>query len=164
MKKILLALLITSFAFTATAQPGKRKVKKKVNTETTTKTPKVVIAKKDSIGNIKFTKTKHDFGKIPQGTPVTYTFKFVNSNPSAVTINNAKASCGCTTPNYSKEPIPAGGTGTMTVRYNAAATGVFNKSITVDTNLGTIVLYISGVVQAKPAEPTPTPIKIGGSN
>jgi len=160
MKKILLALLVVGVAFSANAQ--KKKVKKKVATET--QAAKVIIAKKDSVGNIKFTETKHDFGKIPQGTPVTYTFKFVNSNPSAVTITNARASCGCTTPNWSKEPVASGGSGTITVRYNAAATGVFNKSVTVETNIGTIVLYITGVVQAKPAEPAPTPIKIGGGN
>jgi len=161
MKKILIALLVVGAAFTSNAQT-KKKTRKKVSTET--KAAKVQIAKKDSVGNIQFTETKHDFGKIPQGTPVTYTFKFVNSNPSAVTITNARASCGCTTPNWSKEPVASGGTGTITVRYNAAATGVFNKSVTVETNMGRIVLYITGVVQAKPAEPAPTPIKIGGSN
>lgn len=163
MKKILFTLLITGIAFGANAQTkGKKPVAKKPVTETQKPAPKVAISSKDSVGNINFTETTHDFGKIPQGIPVTYTFKFVNTNPSAVTVTDARASCGCTTPNWSKEPIASGATGTITVRYNSASVGLFNKSVTVSTNLGQIVLYITGVVEAQPAEPEPTPIKIGG--
>lgn len=157
MKKLILALLVTSVAFGANAQAKKKNVKKVVKTES-----KVEIASSDSIGNVIWNKTTHDFGKIPQGIPATFTFTFTNSNPNPITITNAKASCGCTTPNYSKEPVASGGTGTVTVQYNAASTGYFNKNVTVTTNVGSVRLYIKGTVQAKPTEPAPTPLKVGG--
>ncbi len=164
MKKIVLSLLALGLVMGVNAQTKKKKpVKKKAKQEVASKkAEKVKIAKKDSLGNIKFNKTTHDFGKIPQGIPVTYTFKFANANPSAVTVTNARPSCGCTVPSWSKEPIPSGGTGTVTATFNAAATGHFRKTITVTTNLGQVTLIITGVVQAKPAEPAPSPIKIGG--
>ncbi len=167
MNKIILTILAAGIAFGVSAQAKKpvKPVKKKPTTVAANQAKKpeaVKIAAKDSIGNIKFEMTAHDFGKIPQSIPATVTFKFVNMNPSAITINNARPSCGCTAPNWTKEPIPAGGTGTVTATYNAASPGSFNKTITVETNLGNIVLTISGVVEPTPAEPAPTPIKIGG--
>jgi hypothetical protein len=163
MKNILFTLLITGIAFGANAQTkGAKPVARKPVTETQKPAPKVAISSKDSVGNVKFKETTHDFGKIPQGIPVTYTFKFVNNNPSAVTVTEANASCGCTTPNWSKEPIASGGTGMITVSYNASSVGFFNKSVTVTTNLGQVTLFITGVVEAQPSEPEPTPIKIGG--
>lgn len=94
--------------------------------------------------------TKHDFGKIPQGVPVSTTFKFKNTGNSPLIISNVKTSCGCTTPFYTKDPILPGKTGVIKAQYNAANPGVFNKSITVTTNSGsgTTVLYIKGEVIA----------------
>lgn len=158
MKKLILAVLIGGIAFGASAQTKK----KKVNKSNSSTEAKITIAATDSVGNILFSKKVHDFGTIPQGIPVTFTFTFTNTNPNPITITNARASCGCTTPNYSKEPVASGATGTITVRYNAASLGYFNKNVTITTNLGTITLYIKGTVQAKPTEPEPTPLKVGG--
>lgn len=158
MKKLILAVLISGIAFGANAQTKKKKkVKAKAATET-----QVTIAATDSVGNIIFSKTVHNFGTIPQGIPATFTFTFVNTNPNPITITNARASCGCTTPNYSKEPVASGASGTITVQYNASSVGYFNKNVTITTNLGTITIYIKGTVQAKPTEPAPTPLKVGG--
>lgn len=100
--------------------------------------------------------TTHDFGKIPQGTPASTTFEFVNNGSADLVLSNVKPSCGCTTPEYTKEPIPKGGKGYIKATYNAAGAGVFNKSITVTSNAGDpVVLYIKGEVQAKD-NPTPT--------
>src|SRR6185503_14722042 len=52
-----------------------------------------------------------DFGKIPQGKPVTHEFTFTNNGKVPMVITNVQASCGCTTPAWSKEPILPGGTG-----------------------------------------------------
>ncbi len=99
--------------------------------------------------------TTHDFGKIPQGTPASTTFEFVNNGATDLILSNVKPSCGCTTPEYTKEPIPKGGKGYIKATYNAAGAGVFNKSITVTSNAGDpVVLYIKGDVQAKD-NPTP---------
>ena len=74
----------------------------------------------------------YDFGKIPQGKPVTHIFEVTNTGKSALTISNVQASCGCTTPEWEKDqPIPPGGKSKITVGYNAAAEGVFNKLVTV---------------------------------
>lgn len=76
----------------------------------------------------------HEFGEIVQGTPVTHTFKVVNTGTEPLNITNVKASCGCTATDYTKESIPPGGEGFVQARYNAAAAGVFNKSVTVTYN------------------------------
>jgi len=68
-------------------------------------------------------------------------------------ITNAQPSCGCTTPSWTREPIPPGGQGYVEATYNAAGIGAFDKSITVMSNVenGVILLRIRGeVVPATP--------------
>lgn len=77
----------------------------------------------------------HDFGKIPQGTPVTHEFKFTNTGKTPLVITHVQASCGCTTPAWSKDPIPPGGEGFIKATFNAASMGGFNKTITVMANV-----------------------------
>ncbi|MGD1842581.1 MAG: DUF1573 domain-containing protein [Thermonemataceae bacterium] len=99
--------------------------------------------------SMKFEKAKHDFGTIPQGTPVTTEFSFKNTGKTPVVISEVKTSCGCTTPFYTKDPVPPGQSGVIKASYNAAKSGDFNKSITVKTNAGDTVLFIKGSVVAK---------------
>ena len=80
---------------------------------------------------IKFNADKYDFGKIKQGVPVTTFFTVTNTSDKPVVIESATASCGCTTPEYSREPIPAGGSTKIKVGYNAASMGRFDKPVTV---------------------------------
>ena len=96
----------------------------------------------------KFVEETHDFGKIPQGKPVTHEFKFTNVGDSPIIISNVEASCGCTVPKYSSTPVKKGETGVITATFNAAAVGAFNKVITVKSNAKTPVkyLYIKGEV------------------
>lgn len=95
--------------------------------------------------------SEHDFGKIPQGTPVTTTFEFTNTGKSPIVISNVKSSCGCTAPDYSKEPIAPGKKGFVKATFNAASMGVFNKSLTVVSNANEkdVYLTIKGEVVAK---------------
>lgn len=86
-------------------------------------------AKADDV--VKVSAEKHDFGKIKQGVPVTTNFTLTNATDKPLVIENAWAGCGCTTPEYSKEPIPAGGTSTLKVGYNAAAMGHFEKQVNI---------------------------------
>jgi hypothetical protein len=90
-----------------------------------------------------------DFGKIKQGTPVTHEFKFTNSGKVPMIITNVAASCGCTTPDWSKEPIAPGGKGFIKATFNAASVGAFNKAVTVTANIpnGSVQLFIKGEVQ-----------------
>jgi hypothetical protein len=80
---------------------------------------------------IKVSADKYDFGKIKQGVPVTTSFTITNTSDKPVVIENAWAGCGCTTPEYSKEPIAPGGTSQLKVGYNAAAMGRFDKDVNV---------------------------------
>lgn len=96
----------------------------------------------------KFVEETHDFGKIPQGKPVTYEFKFTNTGDTPLIITSVEASCGCTVPKYSSTPVKKGETGVITATFNAAAVAPFNKVITVKSNARTPVktLYIKGEV------------------
>ena len=78
-----------------------------------------------------FKETKHDFGKIKKGVPVTYEFSFNNTSGQAIVIESAKAQCGCTTPIFPKGLIEKGATDKITVTYNAANPGTFMKQVTV---------------------------------
>src|SRR5690606_2273037 len=69
-----------------------------------------------------------DFGKIPQGRPVTHVFELVNKSNSPIVIENVLASCGCTTPEWTKEAIQPGATASIKVGFNAAAEGQFTKN------------------------------------
>ena len=80
---------------------------------------------------MKLSTDKHDFGKIKQGVPVTTYFTITNTSDKPIVIESATAGCGCTTPEYAKEPIPAGGTTKLKVGYNAAAPGHFDKPVTI---------------------------------
>lgn len=94
---------------------------------------------------INFTKIEHDFGNQPQGKPVTYEFEFTNDGDEAIVLENVKASCGCTTPTWTREPVMPTKKGTIKAQYNMAREGAFRKSITVTTKDGeNITLYISG--------------------
>ena len=101
---------------------------------------------------IKFEKTSHDFGTFPETEKVTCTFKFTNTGDNLLVIHQAIASCGCTVPQYSKEPIKPGESGEIVVTYNGAGKfpGHFKKSITIRTNAKKeiIRLYVEGDMQA----------------
>lgn len=76
----------------------------------------------------------HDFGKIPQGKPVYYSFEIINTGSTPLKLDDVHASCGCTTPEWSREPIAPGATARIKVGYNAAAEGPFDKNITITYN------------------------------
>lgn len=100
--------------------------------------------------------TSHDFGKIPQGRPVTYVFEIVNTGTTPLLLENVQASCGCTTPQWSKEAIEPGATSKINVGYNAYAEGAFEKTITIQYNQSqTKILVIKGTVYKAPPSSAP---------
>ncbi len=106
---------------------------------------------------IKVNTEKFDFGKIKQGVPVTTFFTITNTTNKPIVIENAWAGCGCTTPEYSKEPIPAGGTSKLKVGYNAAAMGHFDKAVNIKlagVNEPKVVMITGEVVEASSAGAT----------
>ena len=83
---------------------------------------------------------KHDFGKIKQSVPVTTFFEITNTSGQPLIIENVTAGCGCTTPEWSKEPVMAGGSTKIKVGYNAAAMNHFEKDVFVK---------VAGITQPK---------------
>ena len=98
----------------------------------------------------------HNFGKIPQGRPATTIFEIVNTGSTPLKLDNVQASCGCTTPVWSRDPIEPGATAKIVVGYNAYGEGAFTKTVTVvyNTNM-TKLLTISGEVYKTPATSAP---------
>lgn len=81
-----------------------------------------------------FKEETHNFGDIEKGKPVTHEFAFKNTSKETILITAVKASCGCTTPTWTKDPIKPGESGSVTATYNAANPGSFTKTVTVTTN------------------------------
>ena len=106
---------------------------------------------------IKFENITYDFGTFSENNPIVAAeFKFTNVGDAPLVIHQAIASCGCTVPDYTKEPILPGKSGVVKVTYNGTGRypGHFKKSITLRTNSKTemIRLYIEGEMTAKGAE------------
>lgn len=122
--------------------------------QTTTTTAQVNSETNSKILQLK--ETEHDFSKIPQGKPVYYDFEIVNTGKEPLKLENVHASCGCTTPEWSPEPIAPGATAKIKVGYNAAAEGYFEKFITITYNKDqTEQLKIKGTVWKAPQGSAP---------
>ena len=105
---------------------------------------------------LQFRETVYDFGKIAQGKPVFYFFEITNTGDAPIKLDNVQASCGCTTPEWNKEAIPAGGSDKIKVGYNAATEGGFEKDITITYNgNATKIIKIKGYVWKAPAGSAP---------
>jgi len=102
--------------------------------------------------SIIFESTIHDYGTIVQGGDGNCEFKFTNKGKAPIILNNVQASCGCTTPEWTRTPVNPGEKGTIKVTYNTNNMGAFNKSITVSSNAinSPVVLSIKGLVNPKP--------------
>lgn len=108
-------------------QEGQSEVQPKGNTgeasQTRTKT------------SLKFDKNEHDFGKINQGDNVECVFKVTNTGSEPLVIEDAKGSCGCTVPEYPKEPIPQGESRDIKVKFNSAGkSNNQQKTVTITAN------------------------------
>ena len=105
---------------------------------------------------IQFEETMHDFGNIKEGTMATYEFKFKNIGKETLVLSNVQASCGCTTPTWTREPVAPGKTGVITATFNSSGRpGVFNKVVTVTSNAksASVPLTLKGFVETAPAQP-----------
>ncbi len=105
---------------------------------------------------IAFDQTSHDFGVVAEEAgSITHVFEFTNTGDADLLITNVSASCGCTTPKWTREPITPGGKGAITVTYSTSGRpGMFNKTITVSNNTesGKVILAIKGEVTKKKTE------------
>lgn len=144
MRKIITAILFLSISFIARSQ----------DVTAVPVTPKPVAAAED---NLALKEQEYDFGRIPQGKPVTHVFVVENSGKDSLHISNVQASCGCTTPEWERNKVQGPGEKTkITVGYNAAAEGPFTKSITISYNGSmTKQIIIKGEVWKTPATSAP---------
>ncbi len=114
------------------------------------------------VSTIEFTEPNHDFGNIIEGEVATFQFVFTNKGSDSIKLTNVRASCGCTTPLWTKEEVAPGETGVITAQYNSKGrVGTFHKSITVNSTGGNVSLTIKGVVISEPEKPK-SPVIIGG--
>ncbi len=113
---------------------------------------------------ITFTETAHDFGVVSEeDEKVSYNFEFTNTGNADLVLTNVQASCGCTTPQWPKEPIAAGKKGIIQVTYSAGGRpGSFLKTITVTSNADKQELTIRGTVTPRgQAIETTYPVQMG---
>ncbi len=112
---------------------------------------RTIIPDQDSIAPVlELEADAYDFGKIKEGEKVEHEFKFTNTGASPLIISNVQASCGCTTPEYSKNPIAPGEKGMVKVVFNSSGQpGKQHKIVTVTSNaLSTnTLLHIRGEVK-----------------
>ncbi len=114
------------------------------------------VQQKANKANITFASLEHNYGIVEWDSNGTCVFEFTNNGKEVLTLTNVQASCGCTAPEWSKEPIKPGEKWKITVKYNTKIPGMFQKQIRVSSNATEepIVLTIKGEVkpQAQPQE------------
>ena len=105
---------------------------------------------------IKFDKKVIDYGTIEFKANSDREFTFTNTGKEPLILSSVRASCGCTTPSWTREPVAPGATGTIKVKYDTGRVGNFSKTITVKSNAsnGTVTLKIQGKVKPKAQDQT----------
>ncbi|MFK7933756.1 MAG: DUF1573 domain-containing protein [Saprospiraceae bacterium] len=98
-----------------------------------------------------FAETEFDFGTVTEGEKVAHTYAFTNTGSEPLILSNAKGSCGCTVPQWPKEPIAPGEAGEITVEFNSKnKKGDRNQKVTItaNTNPAQSFIYLKGKVDA----------------
>jgi hypothetical protein len=108
--------------------------------------------------DIKFVKLVHDYGTIMKEADGNCEFEFQNTGKEPLVLSDVRSSCGCTVPQWTREPILPGKKGTIKVHYDTKRVGPINKTVTVMSNAKTpsVVLRITGNIQDNPQA---TPVK-----
>jgi hypothetical protein len=108
---------------------------------------------KDNVPVLKFDSDTHDFGTIVEGEKVSFAYKFRNVGNATLVIRAAQGSCGCTVPEYPKDPVPPGGEGIINVTFNSEGKeGKQDKTVTIISNTmpNTYTLNVIGNVEKAP--------------
>ena len=153
MKKSLIAIALFLFVAGANAQETKAQT-------ATPATPAQPAVENKNAPDFKFDIETYDFGTIKQGDKVTYDFNFVNTGKEPLIISEAHGSCGCTVPQWPKEPVAKGGKATIHVEFNSTGKmGLQDKTVTISSNAkgGQKVLHLKGNVEAPPANTDQAP-------
>ena len=124
--------------------------------QVTTTAPQMTQEEKDRNDPVILMEKEYNFGEIPQGKPVYHIFQFQNKGSVPLKLEDVHASCGCTTPEWSRDPVAPGATASIKVGYNAAAEGPFDKYITINYNTSlSKQIRIVGTVWKAPEGPAP---------
>lgn len=171
MKKnfILFAALALAVVFTACKNEGDstatESTPESTNTEASNPTAASDVATKNNATEapagptttVEFETSTYDFGTVDEGEKVQYSYKFKNTGSEPLVISNAKGSCGCTVPNWPREPIAPGGTGEILVEFDSKGKGkeggqkqTKRVTVTANTEPANTFLTITGTV-VKPA-------------
>lgn len=161
MKKLVLSLAVMLFvAFTVSAQVSEsKKAEEKKLKEKQRIEKKQVTAKNDNPNApvIKFNKVVHDYGAVEQHGDGRCKFEFTNTGKEPLILSNVRSSCGCTVPEWPRQPILPGQSNVINVKYDTKRMGAINKSVHVYSNakVSPITLKIKGKVVAKSAAQMP---------
>ena len=130
MNKTIIALSL--LAFVSCSNPNESE---KLGTDAVTNTASANGEVKGDLPEIKFDEEVFDFGKITQGEKVSHAFTFKNTGNKNLIISGASGSCGCTVPEWPKEPVKPGEKGTINVVFSSEGkSGMQEKTVTVVTN------------------------------
>jgi hypothetical protein len=148
MKKIILSCaLLTLLGGVASAQD-----KKQTAPAALTATPASTLTPE----NISFKSETYDFGTIEEGPAAEHVFTFTNTGKEPILIQRVQPSCGCTTPDWTKDPIAPGKSGMIKASYGTQGRpGPFEKTMTVFTNAGTKMVTFRGNVEKAPETSVP---------
>lgn len=141
--KLFAGLLALTF-FTASCDKTQNKAENTTETAMDTPVENVVdnpnLTNEQEISNadapiMTFTEMEHNFGDIKPGAVVKHTFTFKNTGKTPLIISSASSSCGCTTPDWTKEPIAPGAEGKIDVQFDShGKSGQVSKTVTILAN------------------------------
>ncbi len=146
MKKGILVLgVLTAMIFTSCKEDAASKVK-----EANVEVAAARDAQATAFPEMTFDEKEFDFGNITKGNAVEHKFTFTNTGKAPLVIVDAKSSCGCTVPEYSKEPVQPGDKGELLVKYNGSGANQVTKTVTIKANTaaGTETVRIKAFVDA----------------
>jgi len=158
MKRIVLSLAAVAMVSGAAFAQEKKPVISTLNTNPTP-APTAEVAKPTTTltaDNISFSADSYDFGSVEEGPAAEHVFQFTNTGKEPLIIQRVQPSCGCTTPDWTKEAIDPGKTGMIKASYGTQGRpGHFEKSLTVFSNAGTKMLTFKGTVEKAPETSVP---------
>lgn len=157
---IFIAALAVAFVFTSC----KENAADKVNEENAQAATAEANAETGKYPVMTFEESEYDFGTIDQGTPMEHLFVFTNTGDAPLVISDAKGSCGCTVPTFTKDPVAPGAKGEMLVKFNGSGQNQRTITVTVTTNTkaGTEKVNIKAFVTPKAGAPAASNLSATG--
>lgn len=144
-KSIFIVAILSAFVFTSCKDNAADKVSEENVAAAADRNSKA-----GEVPVMTFDEVEYDFGTIQQNTPVEHVFSFTNTGNAPLVIVDAKSSCGCTVPEYTKAPVAPGDKGELLVKFNGSGKNQVSKTVTITANtaVGTETIKIKAFVNA----------------